>query len=411
MELSGGFSFQRLETADDIEQHLDLMRKVFGEKNRVDIMVKKWVDHHPTMTLKDFFVAKHCGRTVAALCLIPSEWCIGEIPLKVAELGCVATLPEYRQRGLQRELMAEYHKRVFEQGYDLSVIEGIPYFYRQFGYEYALPLDEQARIRLEEIPDYECAHTIRPFTSHDIPKAIELLAQPQHKFYVHDVRGEGIWKMQQETRMAAEYEFEGYSVEQEGHMVAYFRTSQNPDNKELVLREITDVNQFTARSILRLIKETGLRRGLEKLVCTISHHEPFMKFLAAAGHVEQPQPYAWQIRVTDCLTMLRKMKSLFEKRLESSTYSRLTEKVNLSFYRYTVLLTIEKGAITNIQRLEGGENTVARFNPTVFTQLLLGYRSREELEGIYPDFIVRPSHKGLIDVLFPKLQSYIHTVY
>jgi predicted acetyltransferase len=387
------------------------MRRVFGDKSRVDLMVKKWIDHYPHMTLEDFSVAKHRGKIVAALCLIPSEWSIGGIRFRVAELGCVATLPEYRHQGLQRNLMAQYHKRVLEQGYDLSAIEGIPYFYRQFGYEYALPLDEQTRIRLEEIPDYKPVCTIRPFTNHDVSKAMELLARSQLKFYVHSVRDKEIWKMQQETRMVAEYEFEDYSVEQEGQMTAYFRTSQNPENKELFLREITDVNEATARSILGFLKEIGLRSGLENLVCTISHHEPFAECLAATGHAGQPQPYAWQIRTTDNLNMFRKMKTLLEKRLESSSYNRLTEKINLSFYRYTVQLTIENGAITDIQRLEDGEDRAVRFNPAVFMQLLLGYRSREELELTYPDFIVRSSHKQLIDVLFPKLPSYTHTVY
>ena len=75
------------------------------------------------MTLEDFFAVKHKGRIVACANLIPLEWCLSGIPLKVAELGCVATLPEYRRRGLQRRLMEEYHKRVLKKGYDLSAIE------------------------------------------------------------------------------------------------------------------------------------------------------------------------------------------------------------------------------------------------------------------------------------------------
>lgn len=387
------------------------MRRVFGEKSRVDLMVKKWVNHHPRMTLEDFFVAKHRSRIVAALCLIPSEWSIGGIHLRVAELGCVATLSEFRHQGLQRRLMAEYHKRVLEQGYDLSAIEGIPYFYRQFGYEYAIPLDEQTRIRLAEIPDYEPVCTIRPFTDQDVSKAMELLARSQRKFYVHSVRDKGIWKMQQETRMVAEYGFEGYCVEQEGQMTAYFRTSQNPESKELFLRETTDVNESAAQSVLGFLKERGLHSGFENLVCTISHHEPFAEYLAARGLAGQPQPYAWQIRVSDYLSMFRRMKTLLEKRLKACEYSRLTGKINLNFFRYTVQLTVESGAITDVQRLEDSEDKAVRFNPTVFTQLLLGYRCREELELTYPDFIVRPSHRHLIDVFFPKLPSYIHTIY
>jgi len=47
----------------------------------------------------------------------------------------------------------------------------------------------------------------------------------------------------------------------------------------------------------------------------------------------------------------------------------------------------------------------------VFPQLLLGYRCREELEYAYPDVRVAPSHRMLVDALFPKRPSYIHHVY
>jgi hypothetical protein len=92
-------------------------------------------------------------------------------------------------------------------------------------------------------------------------------------------------------------------------------------------------------------------------------------------------------------------------------YRRLTEQLNLNLYRYTVQVTVENGLITSIQRFESNENRTMRFNPLVFTQLLLGYRSREELEAIYPDFRVQSSHMHLVDILFPKSQSYIHTAY
>ena len=139
---SDDFTFEHLETDGDIEQNLELMQKVFREDRDVENLVKKLIFHHPTMTLKDFFVIKHHGKVVASLNLIPVKWSIGGIPLKVAEMGCVATLAEHRHRGLQQRLINEFHEQVAEHGYDLCAIEGIPYFYRQFGYEYAIPLLE-----------------------------------------------------------------------------------------------------------------------------------------------------------------------------------------------------------------------------------------------------------------------------
>jgi predicted acetyltransferase len=401
-----------LETTEDVAQHLELMRSVFGQNSRIDLLVKKWIDHHPSMTLKDFLVIKHRKKMVACLNLIPSKWSIGGIPLKVAELGCVATLPEHRHQGLQRRLMTGYHRRVEEEGYDLSAIEGIPYYYRQFGYEYALPLDEQTRIGLEKVPDGEIKHRIRPFNNCDVPKAMQLLAKSQEKFYVHSVRDEGIWRMQEETGMISEYRFERYAVEEKGGMVAYFRISENPENKELMVREVTDLTPSMGRSILGFLKDLGRQRGLETLVTTASRHEFFIKQIMAIGEAVQSPPYAWQIRVTDYARAFQKLKPLFEERLATSNdFKHLNMQLYFNFYRYTIQMTTENGTITKIQRLDTCEDRNMRFNPLVFVQLLLGYRSREELETVYPDLIVKTSHKPLVDMLFPKLPSYIHTDY
>jgi predicted acetyltransferase len=405
------YVFQHLETEDDIEQNLELMRKVFGENSGVDLMVRKLIDHYPEMTLENFFVIKHHGKMVASLNLIPLKWNIGGIPLKVAEMGCVATLAEHRHQGLQRILANEFHKQAAEHGYDLCAIEGIPYFYRQFGYEYTIPLDEETRIRFEQIPDYESKVDIRPFTREDIPKAMQLLSQSQRKFYVHSVRNEQVWKMQQETGTASADKFEGYTVEENGEVLAYLRISDKPEDKELRLTEITDTDHYADEAVLKFLKDVGRKRGFETLVAKISYHDPLMESLTAVGAVQHIPPYAWQIRITDYVKIFKKMKPLFEKRLRASAYCHLTDRLNFNFYRYTVQVTVEDGAIVNVQRKESDEDRIIRINPLVFTQLLLGHRSRNELEMTYPDVIVRPSHKHLIDVLFPKLSSHIHSAY
>ncbi len=408
---SDDFTFEYLETDGDIEQNLELMRKVFREDSSVDNLVKKLIFHHPTMTLKDFFVIKHHGKVVASLNLIPVKWSIGGIPLKVAEMGCVATLAEYRHRGLQQRLINEFHKQAEKHGYDLCAIEGIPYFYRQFGYEYAIPLLEETRIRLEQIPDHESKLNIRPFTYGDVPKAMQLLMQSQRKFYVHIVRDEQIWKMQQETGIASADKFEAYAVEKDGEIVAYIRISDKPENKELILREATDTDHNTGKAILKFLKDTGKQRGFETLLAQISYHDSLAEQLFALGAIQRIPPYAWQIRIMDYVKIFQKMKPLFEKRLGASTYCHLTERLNFNFYRFTVQVTVEDGVIMDIQRFESSEDRTIMINPLVFTQLLLGHRSRHELEMTYPDFIIRPSHKHLIDVLFPKLPSHIHSAY
>jgi predicted acetyltransferase len=406
---SGEFTFQHLETEDDVKQNLELMRQVFRQEG-VDNFVKKLITHHPTMMLEDFLVIKHHGKIVAGLNLIPIEWSIGGIPLKVAEMGCVATLAQYRHKGLQRWLINEFHKRAAEKGCDLCAIEGIPYFYRQFGYEYALPLNQETKISINQIPDYETKLNIRPFTDRDIPKAMQLLTQSQKKFYVHSIRNEKIWKMQQKTGIASGDKFEGYALEKNGEMVAYTRIKDRPETKELILSEAVETHQYTEEAILRFLKDTAKQRGFESVSTRISYYDSLANQLVVLGAVQR-KAYAWQIRILDYAKIFEKMKSLLEKRLASSAYRHLSMKLIFNFYRYAVEITVEDGRITSINKSDNSEDRNVRVNPEVFTQLLLGHRSREELEATYPDFIVQASHKDIIDTFFPKLPSHIHSAY
>jgi len=406
------YTLPHLETEEDVEQDLLLLREVFGKEDEVDVFVRYLITDHPRMTLNDHFVIKHRGRIVASLNLIPQEWSIEGVPLKVAEMGCVATLPEYRHQGLIRRLVEEYHKQVANQGYDLSIIEGIPYFYRQFGYEYSLPLGHELKIRLDQLPDFEATSTIRHFTENDTTEAMRLLSESQRQFYVHILRDRDVWDLQTKTGFAGGSRFEAYVVEEQGKVVAYFRVGERRKERELLLREVSETDQTTAKAILRYLKDLGRQRNLDVLNAQVSCESAYAQYLVGLGGMRRIPLYAWQIRITDHVKILLKMKTLLESRLATSMYRRLSEQLNLNLYRYTVQLTVENGMITHVQRLESNEDRTIRLNPLVFTQLLLGYRSREELEAIYPDFRVQNSHKHLVDILFPKFQSsYIHAAY
>jgi len=253
---------------------------------------------------------------------------------------------------------------------------------------------------------------IRPFNERDIPKAMKLLKQTQQKFYVHSIRDKQIWKMQHDTSMAGSPEkFEAYAIEENGELVAYMQVRDDLKEKSLLLKEVTDTDQNFAHSVLRFLKDLGKQRGFETLSAHISHSESFAEHLTAVGAVKHIPPYAWQIRVTDYVKLFRKLKPLFEKRLSESTFRRLTEKLNFNFRCYTVQMIVENGIVKDVQRLETTEDRTIGLNPLVFVQLLLGYKSRSELEMTYPDFRIRPSHKHLIDILFPKQPSYIHSTY
>jgi len=49
--------------------------------------------------------------------------------------------------------------------------------------------------------------------------------------------------------------------------------------------------------------------------------------------------------------------------------------------------------------------------PEAFLRLVTGYRGLEELRDAWPDIILHPEVAPLIEVLFPRLKSYLYTPY
>jgi predicted acetyltransferase len=70
------------------------------------------------------------------------------------ELGVVATDEGCRNMGLLSALVDEFNRRFLEGGYELCMIAGIPGFYKRYGYQYAIPLENQFFLELRDIEDY-----------------------------------------------------------------------------------------------------------------------------------------------------------------------------------------------------------------------------------------------------------------
>lgn len=129
----------------------------------VGTLAETMFHHLPGMEERNWFIAevRGTGQIAAAFALIPWIWELETCRLKVAEMGIVGTLEEHRGRGLQRMLNAEFDRTLAEEEYDLAVIQGIPGFYSQFGYSYAVPLENHINLPLHEIPADSGPYTYR----------------------------------------------------------------------------------------------------------------------------------------------------------------------------------------------------------------------------------------------------------
>ncbi|KAF9361624.1 hypothetical protein BGX26_001124 [Mortierella sp. AD094] len=95
---------------------------------------------------------------VACICLHGTMGYYGKTQFTFGRPEVVGCLPEYRSRGLIRRLFLEMiHPASDARGDVIQTIPGIPYFYRQFGYEYGVTHRSSRRIDniFTAIPDLD----------------------------------------------------------------------------------------------------------------------------------------------------------------------------------------------------------------------------------------------------------------
>ena len=138
------------------ESDLDLLykfvTKVFGQE--VTPTVKRLLEFYPNFSFSDNFIVFDSNRKkiLAYLCLLRSSCVFCGIKIPFGQMEIVGTDPDYRHRRFIFHLNKIFEKRATEYDLPFLIIEGIPYFYRQFGYEYAIPLRDSMIISPEIIP-------------------------------------------------------------------------------------------------------------------------------------------------------------------------------------------------------------------------------------------------------------------
>ncbi|MCW4012878.1 MAG: GNAT family N-acetyltransferase [Candidatus Bathyarchaeota archaeon] len=399
------YRFHRPETEEDYEQLYDVMRRSFTNED-VDVIVRRLVEHHPEMTETDYFMVKQGDEAVAGLILIPQKWNIDDVEMKVAEMGCVGTVPEHRRHGVQWILNNHFDEYAKSRDYDMCVLAGIPYFYRQFGYQYAVELDYETKIDLNKLPT-ETSLVSREFKDSDIPEAQRLLEHIQSNYLVHSIRTPEMWKMQQETGTYGAEPFKGTAILDNEKLVAYYRwwAEEEVFNiKELALKSDAYIEEVAA-----CIRREAEEKGAKRIKTKLSDEDAFSKYLIGLG-AETIKPYGWQIKLLDPRSFIEKLGPVLEKRLAESEFKGLTKELRMNFWKYKIKLDFKDGKLVSVEHVSEAKRVLG-MNPYASIQLFLGFRSREDLDYAYPDFYIRGGNEGLIDVLFPRKPGYIHYCY
>ena len=369
---------------------------------------------HPNTCIDDLIFVEDArsGQIVSSLCLIPWTWCYENVDIPTGEMGIVGTLEAYRRRGLVRAQVDYFKHRLHERGFLLSHIQGIPYYYRQFGYEYALPLEGGLRLETRHVPTPPTGpFTFRLATLDDLPTLMRLYDEAAQDLAIHTVRDEPTWRYLLAHTDSTETECENWLIQNaDGQNVGYMRLPRHHFGEELVVSEASRLGFDAALAALNHLKTLAVKRdkpGLRLNLpadCTLTR-------LARSLDGHDLTTYAWQIHVPDVAALLRALAPVLERRVAGSPFAGLTRDVRLSLYRETLLLRFVAGRLAEVANLGFTSGETIRLPPLQFIPLVLGCRTAEELRAAYADVSVAPAWRLLVDTLFPKVPSFLYTIY
>jgi hypothetical protein len=381
---------------------------------------------HPTFRPSDFTIVEDTtmGKIVSSIGLISQVWTYEGIPFKFGQPEIVSTDPEYRRRGLVRAQFDEVHRWSADRGELVQGITGIPWYYRQFGYELALNLGGgrgASRANISKLKEGEQEpYRFRPATTDDVPFIMQMYHRATSRSMIACVRDEALWR----------YDIEGRNEKSDLHYK--FRVIETREGEPVGLlihlrklwKGALGVRFFEVKagvpflvvtpSVMRYVEATG-----EEYAKRNGGDFAWMFFGMGGAHpvyetigdrlTRVRKPYAWYIRVPDLPTFVRHIAPALEKRLAESPQAGYPGELKLSFYRSGLHFKFDHGRIAvegwKPGRVEEGD---AGFPDLTFLQILFGFRSLEELQHAFPDCAANTdAGRALLPVLFPKKTSHV----
>jgi GNAT acetyltransferase-like protein len=375
------------------------------------------------------------GAVASSLCVIRQTWRYEGIPFEVDQVEFVGTDPAYRRRGLVRTQMDLVHRRSAAEGCFAQVIDGIDWYYRQFGYEYALEASRGGRAL--DAPAARAAAAgdgpagplrTRPATAGDLDFLSATYRRGMERYEVSADRDQRHWLADLDGYDRRNYHrpalrvIEDRAGRQAG-LCSYWATFHDPEKVPERLwiggLELDPDHDWptwgpkVVQCLREMAAELAAERGMAPtpIMVRLGDAHPFYD-LGNGRRADPRDGSVWYVRVADVPGFLHHVGPALQDRLAGSPAAGHSGTLALSFYRDGVRLHFELGRLVGVERwpAPGQYEGDAWFPELTFLQLLLGYRSLAELEHTYADCAVRDLEtRTLVEALFPKRPS--HTWY
>lgn len=391
MDLPGGLLLREARPAD-LAQIGELLT---DRGDAADAEDHRLVVHDPDGGFDACAVAVDGDRVVSTAALLDETVVLGGVPIPAGQVELVATDRAYEGRGLVRALMGWAHERSARRGQLMQVMIGIPYFYRQFGYQYAIPIPPSRRV--SKVPEPPAGYSVRRAGPADIPAMAALQNTAQRQFELSMPHSDLCWR----ALVARSGSFQ-VVVEHAGEVVGTGRLT--PPEEDVVLGEVATATDRPEAVAALLAFAADLAGGEEV--------EAKDRAGVLAGYLEPGPAQAedYYVRVPDVVALLGHLRPVLSARLSAAS----TDDVVVSFFRHHVRLRRSGGEVTEV--IAGGPMQApgvhggAGVAPDLIAPLLFGPHGIAGLARAHADVYPGPN-ADLMTALFPPVEADLLTFY
>jgi hypothetical protein len=411
-KLENGLLLRTVRNERDVERYITFNTRFnnISEGLNSDLLLH----HFPGASLDDYQLIEDplTGEIVSTTCLIPWELKYEGVSLRAAQLEQVLSHPDYRRHGLVRIQIKRFMQMVSERHFDLSFIWGIPYYYRQYGYAYSIDGSMFEALPAWRIPEagegLSDSYTLRTSSLEHIPALTDIYDKAARLLQFYAARSQLHWRYLLEKARFPTRVIEDSRTRQ---VVGYIACMKQGDNHLSVI-ESGILNQDAGLAVLQsLKKETG-----GEILVSWPKNNTLARMARNFGSVTGAG-CQWLLHITELGGFLTNITPVLERRLAASDCAGLTRNVIINLFRQAYKLRFVSGKLEKVQPLgfvdssmgaDGGDLCIP---PEALVRLISGFRSLEELRDAWPDIVVKADSRRIIEVLFPKMDSYLSTIY
>ncbi|MFW9950586.1 MAG: GNAT family N-acetyltransferase [Candidatus Thorarchaeota archaeon] len=397
---------------EDLERFISFNLTVHKDESLRQYINRLYLEHPQRKRIYWIYVEENnSNNIVSAITLMPLEWNFNGIPIPICEMGLVGTLPEYRNRKLIGIMNQLYEAIMKQEGYILSGIRGIPYYYRRFGYDFALKLDERILLDKNQIPSREVDNiSFQKATREDLPFIKSIYNKEEEKYFITNR-----FNPENFVYKFLNDDFDNnflstYLIKINGKLISFFSYGMSFDNVAFSLI-VPEVNESCMIKILQFIK--NLNEELDQFIFHVNSDTKFGQYLCSIGR-KRDSGYGWQIKIPNIKEFLLAISPVLEQRIESSVFRGLSQEIVISDYRESFAIKFKNGKVRDIEVKKGYPfhgTCDLKIPGSNLIKLLLSDKNFEEIKYIIEDSILQPESEQLIEILFPKRPSNPDTYY